>query len=65
MFIKNAWVKLTKCYLQNFYDHACLHCNKSCVFGRVTITFNVNNSIPPQLEEDPEHTQKSQEDEVH
>lgn len=30
---------------------------------KVTITFNVNNSIPPQLEEDPEHTQKSQEDE--
>ncbi len=35
------------------------------VFDRVTITFNVNNSIPPQLEEDAEHTQKSQEDEVH
>ncbi|XP_016136103.1 complement component 1 Q subcomponent-binding protein, mitochondrial isoform X2 [Sinocyclocheilus grahami] len=30
---------------------------------KVTITFNVNNSIPPQLEEDPEHTQKSPEDE--
>lgn len=30
---------------------------------KVTITFNVNNSIPPQLEEDPEHKQKSQEDE--
>ncbi|XP_058633090.1 complement component 1 Q subcomponent-binding protein, mitochondrial isoform X2 [Onychostoma macrolepis] len=31
---------------------------------KVTITFNVNNSIPPQLEEDPEHTQqKSQEEE--
>ncbi|XP_067295820.1 complement component 1 Q subcomponent-binding protein, mitochondrial [Pseudorasbora parva] len=30
---------------------------------KVTITFNVNNSIPPQLEEEPEQTQKSQEDE--
>ncbi|XP_043094205.1 complement component 1 Q subcomponent-binding protein, mitochondrial isoform X2 [Puntigrus tetrazona] len=30
---------------------------------KVTITFNVNNSIPPQLEEDPEHAQKGQEDE--
>ncbi|KAI2665066.1 complement component 1 Q subcomponent-binding mitochondrial [Labeo rohita] len=30
---------------------------------KVTITFNVNNSIPPQLEEEPEHTQKSQEEE--
>ncbi|XP_042613219.1 complement component 1 Q subcomponent-binding protein, mitochondrial-like [Cyprinus carpio] len=30
---------------------------------KVTITFNVNNSIPPQLEEDPEHAQKSPEDE--
>lgn len=30
---------------------------------KVTITFNVNNSIPPQLEADPELKQKSQEDE--
>ncbi|XP_067263586.1 complement component 1 Q subcomponent-binding protein, mitochondrial isoform X1 [Chanodichthys erythropterus] len=30
---------------------------------KVTITFNVNNSIPPQLEEEPEQTQKSQEEE--
>ncbi|XP_077079047.1 complement component 1 Q subcomponent-binding protein, mitochondrial isoform X1 [Siphateles boraxobius] len=30
---------------------------------KVTITFNVNNSIPPQLEEEPEQTQKGQEEE--
>uniref|UniRef100_A0A8C2A8M0 Complement component 1 Q subcomponent-binding protein, mitochondrial n=1 Tax=Cyprinus carpio TaxID=7962 RepID=A0A8C2A8M0_CYPCA len=51
----NALSKFTKC---SYLSPSC-----GIVFGRVTITFNVNNSIPPQLEEDPEHTQKSPEDE--
>ncbi|XP_059399825.1 complement component 1 Q subcomponent-binding protein, mitochondrial-like isoform X2 [Carassius carassius] len=37
--------------------------NRALSGEKITITFNVNNSIPPQLEEDPEHTQKSPEDE--
>ncbi|XP_052454523.1 complement component 1 Q subcomponent-binding protein, mitochondrial isoform X1 [Carassius gibelio] len=37
--------------------------NRSLSGEKITITFNVNNSIPPQLEEDPEHAQKSPEDE--
>nr|AAH92751.1 Zgc:110137 [Danio rerio]AAI64455.1 Zgc:110137 protein [Danio rerio] len=36
---------------------------RSLAGEKVTITFNVNNSIPPQLEEEPEQTQKSQEEE--
>lgn len=36
---------------------------RSLAGEKVTITFNVNNSIPPQLEEEPEQTQKGQEEE--
>ncbi|XP_051523992.1 complement component 1 Q subcomponent-binding protein, mitochondrial [Myxocyprinus asiaticus] len=36
---------------------------RSIAGEKVTITFNVNNSIPPQLEEEPEQTQKGQENE--
>lgn len=35
------------------------------VLGRVTVAFNVNSSIPPQLEDEPEQGQKGQETEVY
>lgn len=36
----------------------------SVLFYRVTVTFNVNNSVPPNMEEEPEQGQKSEDNEV-
>lgn len=36
----------------------------SDLFHRVIVTFNVNNSIPPNMEEEPEQGQKAEENEV-
>lgn len=45
-------------------NHLCSWADLFYLFDRVTVTFNVNNSIPPNLEEEPEQGQKAEGNEV-
>lgn len=52
-------------FLKNYlYNLLICHTHLPDLFRRVNVTFNINNSVPPNLEEEPEQGQKAEDNEV-